>query len=244
MVFPVVMYGCESWTVKKAERRRIDAFELWCWRRLLRVPWTARRSNQSILKEISPGISLEGMMLKLKLQYFGHLMRRVDSLEKTLMLGGIVGRRRRGRQRMRWLDGITDSMDGFNIKSVQSQGFKLNVWDIGGQRKIRPYWRNYFENTDILIYVIDSADRKRFEETGQELAELLEEEKLSCVPVLIFANKQDLLTAAPASEIAEGLNLHTIRDRFWQIQSCSALTGEGVQDGMNWVCKNVSAKKK
>uniref|UniRef100_A0A667I036 ADP-ribosylation factor-like protein 3 n=1 Tax=Lynx canadensis TaxID=61383 RepID=A0A667I036_LYNCA len=118
---------------------------------------------------------------------------------------------------------------GFNIKSVQSQGFKLNVWDIGGQRKIRPYWRNYFENTDILIYVIDSADRKRFEETGQELAELLEEEKLSCVPVLIFANKQDLLTAAPASEIAEGLNLHTIRDRVWQIQSCSALTGEGVQ---------------
>ena len=111
MVFPVVMYGCESWTVKKAERRRIDAFELWCWRRLLRVPWTARRSNQSILKEISPGISLEGMMLKLKLQYFGHLMRRVDSLEKTLMLGGIGGRRRRGRQLMRWLDGITDSMD-------------------------------------------------------------------------------------------------------------------------------------
>ena len=111
MVFPVVMYGCESSTVKKAECRRIDAFELWCWRRLLRVPWTARRSNQSILKEISPGISLEGMMLQLKLQYFGHLMQRVDSLEKTLMLGGIGGRRRRGRQRMRWLDGITDSMD-------------------------------------------------------------------------------------------------------------------------------------
>ena len=111
MVFPVVMYGCESWTVKKAERQRIDAFELWCWRRLLRVPWTARRSNQTILKEISPGISLEGMMLKLKLQYFGHLMQRVDSLEKTLMLGGIGGRRRTGRPRMRWLDGITDSMD-------------------------------------------------------------------------------------------------------------------------------------
>ena len=111
MVFPVVMNGCESWTVKKAEHQRIEAFELWCWRRLLRVPWTARRSNQSILKEISPGISLEGMMLKLKLQYFGHLMRRVDSLEKTLTLGGIGGRRRRGRQRMRWLDGITDSMD-------------------------------------------------------------------------------------------------------------------------------------
>ena len=107
----MVMYGCESWTMKKAERRRIDAFELWCWRRLLRVPWTARRSNQSILKEISPGCSLEGMMLKLKLQYFGHLMRRVDSLGKTLMLGGIGGRRRRGRLRMRWLDGIADSMD-------------------------------------------------------------------------------------------------------------------------------------
>ena len=111
MVFPVVMYGCESWTVKKAECWRIDAFELWYWRRLLRVSWTARRSNQSILKEISPGIYLEGMMLRLKLQYFGHLMRRVDSLEKTLMLGGIGGKRRRGRQRMRWLDGITDSMD-------------------------------------------------------------------------------------------------------------------------------------
>src|SRR5574341_1441658 len=110
MVFPVVMYGCKSWTVKKAEHRRIDAFELWCWRRLLRVPWTVRRSNQSILKQISPGISLEGMMLKLKLQYFGYLMQRVDSLEKTLMLGGTRGRRRRGRQRMRWLDGITDSM--------------------------------------------------------------------------------------------------------------------------------------
>ena len=113
-VFPVVMYGCdgcESWTVKKAEHQKIDAFELWCWRRLLRVPWTARRSNQSILKEISPGISFEGMMLQLKLQYFGHLMQRVDSLEKTLMLGGIGGRRRRGQQRMRWLYGITDLMD-------------------------------------------------------------------------------------------------------------------------------------
>ena len=111
MVFPMVMYGCESWTVKKAERQKIDAFELWCWRILLRVPWTARRSNQSILKEINPGISLEGLMLKLKLQHFGHLMRRVDSLEKTLMLGGTGGRRRRGRPRVRWLDGITDSME-------------------------------------------------------------------------------------------------------------------------------------
>ena len=111
MVFPVVMYGCENWTVKKAEHRKIDAFELWCWRRLLRVPWTARRSSQSILKEISPGYSLEELMLKLKLQYFGHLMQRVDSLEKTLMLGGIGGRRRRGKQRMKWLDGITNSLD-------------------------------------------------------------------------------------------------------------------------------------
>ena len=111
MVFPVVIYGCEGWTIKKAEHRKIDAFEQWCWRRLLRVPWTARRSNQSILKEISPGCSLEGLMLKLKLQYFGHLMQRFDSLEKTLMLGGIGGRRRRGQQRMRWLDGITNSTD-------------------------------------------------------------------------------------------------------------------------------------
>ena len=127
MVFPVVMYGCESWTVKKAEGRRIDAFELWCCRRLLRVPWTARRSNQSILKEISPACSLEGMMLKLKLQYFGHLMRRVDSLEKTLMLGGIGGRRRRGRQRMRWLDGITDSMD-MSLSDGQGSLACCNSW--------------------------------------------------------------------------------------------------------------------
>lgn len=132
---------------------------------------------------------------------------------------------------------------GFNIKSVASDGFKLNVWDIGGQRKIRPYWKNYFDNTDVLIYVIDSSDRKRFEETSVELNELLAEEKLKGVPLLVFANKQDLFNAAPASEMAQGLNLPAIRDRCWQIQPCSASTGEGLKEGLDWSVKNIKRKK-
>ena len=153
MVFPVVMYGCESWTIKKAECWKIDAFELWCWGRLLRVPWTARRSNQSILKEISPGCSLEGLILKLKLQYFGQLMRRADSLEKALMLGGIEGRRRRGRQRMRWLDGITDLM-GLGLGRLRKLVMDREAWHAGIHRSQRVWheWATELNWTELMMY--------------------------------------------------------------------------------------------
>ncbi|KAJ8025466.1 ADP-ribosylation factor-like protein 3 [Holothuria leucospilota] len=157
----------------------------------------------------------------------------LDNAGKTTILKSLAGEE---------VSKVTPTQ-GFNIKSVKQEKWNLNVWDIGGQRNIRPYWRNYFENTDVLIYVIDSADRKRLDETGLELTELLEEEKLQGVPLLIFANKQDLLSAAPPGEIADSLGLNDIRTRTWQIQACSAMSGEGLEHGMNWVLKTCSKPK-